>query len=496
MKKILNLIITGLFLISFLNITVAQDNIIYNMSNLHQSINDNPAHQTNCKVYIGLPVLTHTYLDFVGPFTFKDIFTEQANGKYGNIDQIYENLDDVNYINFESNIALFKLGFWIKDFYITTGINNRIYDRTSFPKSILDLRDGNYRADGTPISFSGFGEDFTAYNEIQFGISNEIIPKLTVGLNAKLLFGIANFSTEQFKVDWYTDTDPEGNFAYTFDTEFEFRTSTPLYWDATYDEITDLPNGISYDSLWVENLEKNATDSILQYLLPKQNFGLGIDLGAVYEINDYFTVSASLIDFGFIKWKRNPKIITQNAEFEFTGADPAPYIESLEQIVDSFSVIIDEYSSDFLDTLIGLAKPTFTNKAYKTSLNAKFFIGGTYHPKDWLDLGLLYRGYFWEKKLHSAITLSVTANFWKGWSAATSYSIYNGLYNNFGLGLAYKIGPFQFYSVADNIALPFFVLNDTKISNRWIKNTKEVSLHFGFNLLFGCRNKVDYGVLD
>lgn len=505
MKNCYKIILIGILTISLINISKAQDHIIHNMTNLHQSINNNPARQTNCQIYIGLPIITHTYFDLTVPFTYKKIFTEQADGKYGNIDDIYNNLNEVNYFNFESYLTLLRTGFWVKDYYITAGINNKIYNRTGFPKSIFELKDGNYREDGTPLSFSNFGEDFTAYNEIQLGVSNEIIPDLTVGASVKLLFGLANFTTKTSEIKWYTDTDPEGNFEYTFNTEFDIRSSMPIYWSETYDSETNLPNGIESDTTW--NFEENFLDSISQYIFPTQNFGLGFDFGAIYEIDDMFTVSASIIDLGFINWGKNTKTVTQKSEFVFTGADPASYIESFEQMTDSFSVIMDEYLEDFVDTLVGLAKPTFKEESYSTGLNTKIYIGGTYKPLDWLDVGLLYRGYFWDRKLHSSVSFSATANFWYGWSAALSYSIYNKKYNNIGLGFAYKLGPLQFYGMMDNIAFPIYGSNkalqyalkgETKanFATKLLKNTNQATIHFGFNILIGCGSKYDYGLLD
>lgn len=501
MKKVYKLLIATAIIIGFSKINFAQDITLFNMHNLHQSINNNPANQIKSKVYIGLPVITNVYFDFTNTgFTYKNIFSEIQNApdtaKYLlDIDKFYEELDDVNYLNLETQFSVLNLGFWIKKYYFSLGSNIKYYQRFAFPRSILDIRNGNYNVNENPISFSNIGIDLTAYNEIYFGASTEIIPNLTVGAKVKLLYGIANFSTEKFTVDWTTDSDPQGNFAYTFNTEFEFRTSLPIEWNPTYDSVTNLPNGFEYDETFLDGVENDPVNFALDNAFPKLNKGFGIDLGANYDFNDKITFSASIIDFGFIKWKANPKVITQKAEFEFTGVDPANSVTGLQDLV-NFDSLLTNYSEGMLDTLINLAQPKFTNESYKTRLNTKIFLGASYRPVDWLDLGVLYRGYFWERKLHSALTLSATANFWRGWSFATSYSMYNGLKNNVGLGFAYKILCFQFYGVADNIALPFFVVNDTNLSNKWIKNTKEVTFHLGMNLLFGKKQGVDYGVLD
>jgi len=497
MKKILNIIVSVILIFAFFQNAKAQDNIIYNMQHLQQSINDNPAQQSNFNLFIGLPALSHHYINVVLPFTYSDALDLQGNGKYGDFTKFRNDLKDVNYFNVERQMAVLDLGFWVKNFYFTIGYNEKMYSRTSFPKSIFDIVDGNYRTDGTSISFSDFGYDFTSYTELHIGLSKEIIPNLTVGTSLKFINGLANFTTKKFKLDWTTSTDPLRNFAYTFDSDFEFRSSSPITWNETLDSA-GLPNGFEVDTSFLDNLSYSS--------LPK-NRGFGIDLGAIYKINDLFTVSGSVIDLGTIKWKTNTKIVTQNSSFEFDGADVGPYVNKFSDLTDSLSSTLDDYLNDFVDTLITITEPTFSEDSYSTALNTKIFLGGTYTPKDWLSLGVLYRGYFWDSKLHSALTFSATTNFWKGWSFATSYGLYNGLANNIGLGLAYKIGWFQCYSVMDNIAVPYYAANKAlqigtkgaispNYATKWMKNSKEINLHFGVNILIGKRKGPDYGLLD
>jgi len=511
MKNIFKLTLIVIAILGISKLSVAQDNTLYSMHNLHQSISNNPAFQTRSKVCIGLPVINNFYMDFTNTgFTYKNLFSEIPNSPDSarymlDINQFYEELDDINYLNLESNISIFNLGFWVKNLYITTGMNTKFYNRTAYPKSFLDIRNGNYNDAGNPISLSNFGMDLQLYNEVYLGVSRMVTPKLTLGVKAKMLYGLANFSTDKFVVNWTTNAAPDGFFEYTFNTEFDFKTSSPIYWDLTYDDATGLPNGIDIDKSLIdeftdENFNKEDVTLIKDnFIFPKKNRGLGIDIGADYNLTKKISLSASLIDFGFIKWGLNPKVLTQKAEFSFKGLDPAPYILSFSYLVDSSSAVIDNYSKDFLDTLINLAKPTLKEETFRTSLNTKIFLGANYHVTRWLDLGVLYKGYFWESKLHSAFTISATANFFKGWSFASTYSVYNGLYNNFGLGLSCKFSILQYYFIMDNIAVPFWILNDSKAANKLIKNTKQIPFHFGLNILLGSKqkdDKLDYGILD
>ena len=504
MKKILlsNLIL--IFILIFgSSIVSGQDQTIYNMRNLRQSINDNPARQHPCRVYIGLPAISSEYFNFENTgFTYKNFFTQLPNSDQYIIDyeNFYDALRPVNHFNVENQINLFELGFVIRDFHITLGASNKIVQRFSYPQSMFDIKDGNYYEDGHPLSFSNMGEDFSIYNEFKIGVSKEVAPGLVIGGNLKYLVGIVNFQTKEFNLDWYTSTEDTSNYAYTFDTQFDFRNSSPIGWEPIYDE-NGLPTGIeeNYNFEDFNEDDLNLQDSIKSFLFPK-NRGFGIDLGVFYKINKSFTVSASLIDFGFIKWKTNAKIIsTESSQFVFDGFDPAKYITDIDiamAIEDSLDAILNHFQDDMLDTLISMSNPTIKNEAYKTGLNTKIYLGANYSPTKWFDLGLLYRGYFYKSKMHSALTFSANANVWKGWALSLSYTMQNYSYNNFGFGMAYKIGPFQWYLVSDNIALPVYALNSMDFANKLMKNTKQFTFHFGFNLHFGCKDNKDFGLID
>ena len=72
----------------------------------------------------------------------------------------------------------------------------------------------------------------------------------------------------------------------------------------------------------------------------------------------------------------------------------------------------------------------------------------------------------------------------------------DGFSGNLGMGLAYKIGPFQTYIITDNVAVPFWAMNESNFSNNWLTKTKRVNLSFGMNFVI-CRNKTgDIGLME
>lgn len=102
---------------------------------------------------------------------------------------------------------------------------------------------------------------------------------------------------------------------------------------------------------------------------------------------------------------------------------------------------------------------------------------------------------FFNKSLLSSYTFSANTNFFKAWSYSVSYSIMNASANNIGMGLSYKIGPWQMYLITDNIAAPFWAVNESSFSDEWLKNTKTVNFSFGLNFLI-CGNTHDIGLME
>ncbi len=486
--------ISFLFIILLNSNLLSQNNTAYWMKHLPQQINENPAKQLDCKFFIELPVTPNFSLNaFHSGFSINEATMPHPtaiDSFMPDLDVIESVLKDVNDINFETNFSILNMGLALpNDFYITFGINYKIYENFRYPKDLIELRRGNYREDGTPLSFD-FVQNFMVHREIFAGVSKEVFPGLTIGGRLKFLSGCVNLKANKMKIDWYTETHQDSMYDWTFDSDFDISTSTPVEWEFEYDD-QDQISGIAYDSTYTDDIGSNVTDLIFP-----GNGGFAIDLGAEYLLYDRFLFSASLIDFGFIKWKTNPVILTQQASFTFSGLDIGKYIGSIEDATtDVDSTLGDRIKNDMIDTLLKVFNPDIEKTAYTTRLNTKIYLGANFALYDWLDFGLLYRGAFSNKSLYSSYTISANTNFFKGWSYSLSYSIMDGLYNNLGMGLAYKVGPVQMYLITDNFSVPFWAMNESDLSDNWLKNSKRANFAFGMNILI-CKNKYDIGLLE
>ncbi len=495
MKKI-----TLLFgLILFLNGIFAQDNYTLYYMYLPQATELNPARQHHCAFYLGLPAIstfatdfTHRGFRYIDLFDYNNYTLNNQDTSFNiDLEKVYNALEPVNYIFSNNKTNILNFAFWTRsDLYITFDIYHHDNFALTYPQNLFLIKDGNYFDDTTKyISLTNLGIDLNVYNEVSLGISKEITSGLTIGGKIKFLQGIANITTKKSQLDWHVNTtDGEGTYDWRFNTSFDIRTNI----DSSF-------------------FDTNLTT--MQKLAPFysfQNWGLGLDLGAIYEYKN-FEFSAAITDFGFITWKSSPVVATaQQGTFVFPGLDLARYITDYgiatslkdQKIRDS---IINLAISDLKDTVLKQVQPDIENKKYSSGINTKLHFGFAYEPKEWITLGFYYRGMFFHKKLLSTYTLSSNLKFWNGWNLALSYTMFKKSFNNVGLGLSYKLGPLQMYLISDNIApywlgLRYLTAYDKPfnegIATNWVKSSRMFNLRFGINFTFGCTDRLDYGLLD
>jgi hypothetical protein len=465
-----------------------QSNTMYWMKTLPQTANYNPAKQTGAKLFIDIPALPNFSVNLYHTgFTVNDMFKPVSSDSFMiDLDGIENALNLKNNINLDFDLSILNLGFSLgSDLFITFGINYKANESFWYPKGLIEMRRLNYRENRTPLTFD-FTQNLTVHREIFAGISKDLGNGFTVGGRIKLLSGYANITTEQLKVDWYTETSPDSMYEWTFDSDINVKVSQPIGWSLQYDSIGN------FESFQLD--EYVPKDHISELIFPG-NPGLAFDLGAEYNLDDRFIFSASITDLGFIKWNTNPGILTQNAQFRFSGLDIAKYINGLDALTSGADSLGQRIAQDMIDTLKTVFNPQIEETAYTTRLNSKLYLGVDAAITDYFNVGVLYRGLMADSKLTSGLTISANANFLKGWSYSLSYSIMNRKANNLGMGLAYKVGPWQMYLITDNMAVPFWAVNGSRISDNWIRNTKTVNFAFGMNFIL-FNKKYDIGLLE
>lgn len=487
----------------------SQDLVLYNMTKVYQSSYLNPAIQPKAKFILGLPAISGFYMNFSNTgFMYQDVFTKMKNDSFGiDINNLKNKLDDRNYVNTDMEVALFTLGMRFNTLFFGFDVINKSHTRFTFPRSLLNIADGNgrYMGANNPLDLSGIGFNVTNYMEYSLVSSKKFANGLTVGARVKHLVGMANVNFAKSGLKWYTDT---AYYDWNFVTDFEVDATVPVDY-MIYESEDGYPDSLTINSLPLDQYNPDMTPSFIKTKVFNKNRGWGVDLGATYQINKRFSVYASLIDFGYIKWKDKSVKLTQSGTFTFNGLNLQPMAQNWNN-ADSLKAATEKIGEDLLDSIIKFADIKENYTPYKTKLRTKFIAGGNFYLNPNTSIGVLGGFEAYDGKKHPLFSASFNSNIGKGFSFALSYSYMNRSPHNLGLGFAYKIGPFQWYWCADNIGtliIPNKNVFNGQFDNKdmsknvligfWPEKVKTIaSFHFGFMISVGGKDNVDYGLLD
>lgn len=484
---------------------IAQDNLLYNMHRIPQSIQMNPAIQPACKVYVGLPGVK-AHFNHSGP-AFRDVFQVSGDSLLhpfhpdysGNF---YKKLHKRNYINTEYQADLFSLGFGGDGKYMSFNIAVKGQTFFRYPENLFSITEGNLNYDhnhptgGTDYKTLelGFGMMSMQWAEIGFGYSQEINHKLTVGGRFKYLKGMAIADVRSAQVALSARETDDMPSELVVNTDFRIRTS-PLPYDLPADE-----NGyIDFDTLTSDDYDvipENFGEDFSSDFMFNGNFGLGVDLGAIYKFNEQLSVSASVVDLGFLRWKGYPREFESKGEYVFPGVEIG-YDQENEEIA-----IVDHYNTgdeDFWTTQLGdTIKSSFQLKpesdaAFSKSLTTKVFLGATYRLNKNLYFNALSKIWFYDRRPHPSFTLSSNVDFLNAWTFSLAYSMMHRSYNNIGMGFGMRLGPLHTYFLFEKLMLPnsTLVFDGGESSMPFNDNIKFFNVRFGINILVGCRQKID-----
>jgi hypothetical protein len=460
----------------------AQNSQVLYYMNLPQNHLINPALRPSNSLYIGLPVISGINININNNFfNFSDVFMNNQisdsvisflHPDY-NVDKFLAKIRDKNSIEPETTIQLFGLGFSAgKDLYIFLDINERIDGNVVFPGDLFKLAlKGNEGFIGSQIDFSSLRGDMKYYREIGLGFSKNFTSKLRIGVKGKLLFGIAGTSIDNKSLGITVNDD----YTHTLDADLTMNISAPITVNMPADHNLD-----STDFVFDENRFKTSS-GIVDFISGKKNLGLGLDIGATYDISDKIMVSAAITDLGFIKWKSDVTNLQVKGQFVFSGFDMVHVIDGTKTI--------DELGQEMLDSLKDKFIVSDSKDVFTTYLPFGVTLGGRYNLTDRISLGLLSYSRFIGKQIRQSMTLSANINLGNSLSTSLSYTATNHRYDNIGAGLAFRAGIFQFYLLTDKIPIMW---NSIKTDNSTIPlpaSWNTINLRLGMNLVFGNKIK-------
>ena len=274
----------------------------------------NPA-MGNATNYFSFPAMGNSNFSFRGNLALRDVFY-QVNGRtatfmHPNLTsyEVLKNIKDNNKLGLNADLQIFSIGFNKFDGYNTVSINLRGNTHLRVPGELFRL--AKEEITNKTYDINNFNAHAHAYMEIALGHSRQINEELRLGATMKILLAGGNIDAQLKKAQLTLN---ENEWTITSDAEVEASA-----------------NGFSYKTKINEDTNNSYVDGVDIDRIGINGGGLAVDLGAVYQLDDTWSFSASIIDLGFINWKNN-MVASTNGLKTFTTDE---YIFSLDDDKDN-----------------------------------------------------------------------------------------------------------------------------------------------------------------
>jgi hypothetical protein len=461
----------------------AQSRQVSYFMNIPQNHIANPAFRPSNSVYVGLPGMSGVSLSINNNFLkFSNIFinAQSSDSVFTflhpgfNVDKFLSKIHDKNSIEPQFSFPVLSVGFAAgRDGYYFFDIIDHIDGNLVIPGDLFKVAlKGNEAFAGSKIDLSSFRGEMKYYREAGIGFSRNITPRLRMGVKGKLLFGMGAAYIRNNSLAITVNDD----YSHVIDADLSLNLSAPV--TVTKEANGDIKN-IEFDNSVFDTQAK-----AVKYMTNTGNFGLGIDIGATYDISERIQVSAAVTDLGYIRWKRDVTNLKASNHFVFNGLD-------LSKVIDG-SKTLDVVGTEMVDSLKHAFKVSDSYDPFTTNLPVGFTAGGSYKLTRSVSLGLMSYTRFIGKQVKEALTLSANANFGSSFSGSLSYTAMNHSYDNVGAGLAFRAGIFQFFMLTDMIPFAWNKIISDNNSIPVPASFNTINLRFGMNLVFGNKMNEDH----
>ena len=291
--------------------------------------------------YVSIPALGNISVNLHGNFGYKDVvmdnpmyphesgkrLTTFMNPYISNSAALDGFSKGNNRITGDVGLTILSAGFKAFGGYNTIELNSKTTFGVSLPYELFEFakNTGN-----KTYNIGDVNAHAMSYAELALGHSRQINDRLRVGAKLKFLFGLgrADLKMRDLKADLAADDKWTVSGKATADVSlkgFSYVTATDEY---------NNPDRGEYEK--VDDVDVDG--------FGLGGFGMAVDLGAVYQINDDWRVSASVLDLGFISWSENAQAVNRADRFEFGGFHDI-------SVNDGEGVSMDDQADDYGDQI-------------------------------------------------------------------------------------------------------------------------------------------------
>ena len=263
----------------------------------------NPAFQGD-RGFISLPVLSRIGFGAETSLAIKDFLYPTSSGTLGTFlhpdvpdDLVLKNLGKRTMVNANVDLNLFALGFRVKKTYHTLDMSLRANADMTLPGDIFRFMKVGGSDGNTMYDFANLGVSSDMYAQVAYGFSRRFMDTFNVGIRVKALMGLASARTDIGKLSLKLDKD---------------QWMVHADGSATFSSIPA--------QMVAGNEDFDIVDEMMS-MMKAPNIGFAADLGVSVDLFKYLTLSASIIDLGFIGWNNVGIYRLKNEPWVYEGFD-------------------------------------------------------------------------------------------------------------------------------------------------------------------------------
>lgn len=198
-------------------------------------------------------------------------------------------------------VTILSAGFKAWGGYNTLEINSKTHFGVSLPYELFafakDIGNRNYNIGD--ISLGAM-----SYAEIALGHSRQVSEELRIGAKLKVLLGVGRADVKMENVQAQLSDANQWLISANATADVSMKGFTYKQKEKEYKQK---PGSYKY----VDNVDVDGAGL--------SGFGLGVDLGATYKLDDDWNFSAALLDLGFISWSNDMQARNLSNQFVFNG---------------------------------------------------------------------------------------------------------------------------------------------------------------------------------
>lgn len=423
----------------------------------------NPAFRPQ-RGYVSIPVLGSVGASYTSNgLTVDDLFYSKGDKLVtfmdGSVDAdaFLKRLKKSNQFNVDFNTSLLSAGWYAGRGFWTADVSLKGLSSLRAPKTLFEFMKKGTGEFGKVYDISDVNIYADSYVEAAVGYSRPLNERLTIGGKLKLLAGVANIdaSIDRLRAELHDD-------------RWLITSSGSL--NATMKGLSATMETDRQDKEYINDFEFDTPGV--------GGFGAAVDLGATYRLLPELTVSAAVLDLGFIRWKGAHTVSGKaGGEFDFDGFDLAIGDDGGDtpSMSDQF-----EQRKDEINDLFHFRETNGSNRT--RMLRATVNLGAEYSIlANTLGFGLLSSTRFYSPKAYTELTASVNYRPLDWVSASVSYSMVHSNFKTFGWALNFSPSFIHFFVGSDYML--------TKVTPQYVPvSANAMNAYIGISIpLSGCR---------